>query len=272
MARKVYELKRHYDCVTQGSVINHCIAENYNGKKVWGLVVTPRCDLSHDGKVSTIHYIPMVLFCDWLQVDYKIRLHKLWRKSQLKKLRNMLKGYGMSESILESFSREMLLTSVEKNSKPEDLKAFSELYDSLCSDSGFPAYVTSMTENQKKSEIKDLLGHKMHAFYYIESWDEARNHDGYVILLREIHRLSKGVCARLTDGIFETEVNQDFFHTNDFVQSLSKENLYCVESQVCSPYIEHIMQEFAYNFTRIGTEDIENREELVGQLIQNKII
>ena len=38
--------------LTQGSVITNCVAEGYSGSKVWGVIITPKCDLAHEGKVS----------------------------------------------------------------------------------------------------------------------------------------------------------------------------------------------------------------------------
>ena len=42
--------------LTQGSIINGCIAELLPGEEVFGCVITPRCALSHDGKIETVHY------------------------------------------------------------------------------------------------------------------------------------------------------------------------------------------------------------------------
>lgn len=54
--------------VQQGGVINGCIAENYKGK-VYGMIMAPRCDIGNEGKVSTVHYLPIVSFVDWVKVD-----------------------------------------------------------------------------------------------------------------------------------------------------------------------------------------------------------
>ena len=47
MGRNIYKQRPELEkVVTQGTIINHCIAEKYCCD-VWGVIVTPRCDIAH---------------------------------------------------------------------------------------------------------------------------------------------------------------------------------------------------------------------------------
>ena len=56
---KDFSNKTYHSNIDQGSIINNCIAEDYPHSAVWGCIITPRCDLAHHGKVSTVHYLPI---------------------------------------------------------------------------------------------------------------------------------------------------------------------------------------------------------------------
>lgn len=60
--RVIYDYSPFYGKLSQGSIINGCVAEAFSNEEVFGLIITPRCDLSHNGKVSTVHYVPVIPF------------------------------------------------------------------------------------------------------------------------------------------------------------------------------------------------------------------
>ena len=60
MSRQIFNKKTMYNQLTQGSIVNCCTAEEYEGREVWGCIITPRCDLARNMKVPTIHYLSIV--------------------------------------------------------------------------------------------------------------------------------------------------------------------------------------------------------------------
>ena len=67
--------------IQQGVIINGCIAENYT-QDTCGLIITPRCDIGNGGKVSTIHYLPIVSLKEWILVDCLQNGIRKFRKKQ----------------------------------------------------------------------------------------------------------------------------------------------------------------------------------------------
>ena len=57
--RNIYFEKPIVNRMTQGSIINGCVADAFPGEEVFGLIITPRCDVSHEGKVDSVHYLPV---------------------------------------------------------------------------------------------------------------------------------------------------------------------------------------------------------------------
>ena len=72
--------------MTQGSIINGCISEDFPNEEVYGFIITPRCDLEHQGKVNTVHYIPAVPFELWFDVIARPIIKDLWQKDNKSKL------------------------------------------------------------------------------------------------------------------------------------------------------------------------------------------
>ena len=79
--RNFYVMPRE---ITQGSIINNCLADCYPEAHVDGIIITPRCDLAHDAKVNFIHYLPIVSFKEWLLNDGKEYLFAKWFEKKKK--------------------------------------------------------------------------------------------------------------------------------------------------------------------------------------------
>lgn len=91
--RQFFKSYRMVRTLTQGSIINNCIADNYaEGLDVYGLIITPRCDLAHEGKVNTVHYLPIVDFDDWLCCDGEAYLLNKWAVKNKYKFEQLCKN------------------------------------------------------------------------------------------------------------------------------------------------------------------------------------
>jgi len=90
--RNIYFEKPIVNRMTQGSIINGCVADAFPGEEVFGLIITPRCDVSHEGKVDSVHYLPVVPFERWFEIIAKPKIKDIWKKSLLNKLDSKFKN------------------------------------------------------------------------------------------------------------------------------------------------------------------------------------
>ena len=112
-------------------------------------------------------------------------------------------------------------------------------------------------ESLLRTEIERLVGNSNSNFYLIEDWRCTSDNPQFkVILLREIKELSMETALNLPDGIIEEEQTDDFFIANALARTGNKEAFYYVDTEITSPFIEHVLQRFANNFSRIGVEDL----------------
>ena len=56
------------------------------------------------------------------------------------------------------------------------------------------------------------------------------------------------------------------FENNDFFQCEDPLELYAIEAQLSSPYIEYVTQRLSNAFFRIGIDDWENRNSIIDHL------
>ena len=77
--RNIYFEKPIVNRMTQGSIINGCVADAFPGEEVFGLIITPRCDVSHEGKVDSVHYLPVVPFERWFEVIARPIIKEIWK-------------------------------------------------------------------------------------------------------------------------------------------------------------------------------------------------
>ena len=262
MSRTIYrqgpELEK---VVTQGTIINHCIAEKYCCD-AWGVIVTPRCDIAHTGKVTHVHYLPLVPFEEWYKND---GIHYMWTKSlekYRKKVQDTCKEKGFPSSNLGEKQLRQLCDSIadvkEKDKFKSYIDKFYEIQKTRPKD-----YKPSIEE--KKQMVTNLRKGDIAAFCLIEDW---REEDKYmVILLRDLKRLDYNTAIGLAAGIEEATISD--YWRNDLAYSVTKDLIYNTEAEIVSPFLEHLMERFSYNFCRIGVDDMdENVEDVLKSIIK----
>lgn len=249
--------------VTQGTLFNCAVADRYQGKSVWGLAITARCDIAND-KYPVLNYLPVVTLLDWMHCDGLEILYGNALKSARGSFESTLKQAGVALSVLASISRQEVVTSffdaddVGKAQKKLATKAHEQA-DRL---DRLDALNTEATEDrnqflytyQKEASVlvKDLMENKVPSFYFLPSVTDANENEGYVVLLRESAFLPRRIAKEVANGVdrpsssgSELEVHLSFAQ-DDFAMPVG---------QVPSPNIEHILQTFSYMFGRIGLEN-----------------
>lgn len=249
--RDVYETNLITE-LTQGAIINNCVSEDYCDCKVWGCVITPRCDLANEGKVSTYHYLPIIDFEFWIDKVMREMLLNDYKAGLKDKINKKLENLKAGSNLMDVFENKEDILKVGESviKKPKEYEAFktacSQYYDG--DKEAEKEYLTE--ECHYKKILKDLIANGIHGYYLIESWNESSEYK--VILLRDIRRMSistRSVYENWRERGFE---NVYFYKRNDVSDASKQKDYYQILSCIKSPYIENIMQSFSYNFTRVG--------------------
>lgn len=116
-----------------------------------------------------------------------------------------------------------------------------------------------MSSNKGKhiDYLKQLKENKIASCYLLERWSDKLPSRYYVMMLRDVRRLSLETAKQIAGGIIESDMNRINLQVDDLYVSPEKEEIISyVTGQISSPFIEHIIQAFMHNFNRIGVEDM----------------
>lgn len=251
-SRIVYTSRKQYG-LTQGSIISGIKHPRYKDCVVWGCVITPRCDMARGIEVPTVHVLPIVDLSSWLECDGRDTIIAKGKKKISNLLHNELPEKTFSKNIFKSgFSiselRELIETERCVRCRENALKYFDAYVDE-----NDDAYKIACENGGKNSTLAELRSDKIASCYLIESWkvDDCPK----VILLRDVFHITREIALRYKFGFIEFELNESDLIENNLKQTQDRDFEFQIESQIASPIMEHIMQRFAYNFTRIGVED-----------------
>lgn len=264
--RNIYFEKPIVNRMTQGSIINGCVADAFPDEEVFGLIITPRCDVSHEGKVDSVHYLPVVPFERWFEIIAKPKIKDIWKKSLLNKLDNKFKNAKVGKEVMSAnFSYEDLISicdaKVNKENDKKDIKGLLDSYFEKNEDDFDLFLLDAETKGifDKKHELfKYLLrleGNNIPPYYLLESWLDFGIDKHLVVMLRDVHRVQFSTAMRIKEGVFESEFTELDLKYNDLFLHNDPKNFFWVQAEINSPFIEHIMQAFVYNFNRIGVDD-----------------
>ena len=243
--------------LTQGAIINNCVAEEYDNCEVWGCVITPRCDLANEGKVSTFHYLPIVDFEYWVDIVMRQMLIKDYRNNLRSAINNQLNDSGAGKNLLSVFSNKEDILKAASYAKMKN-KQYHE-FENKCN-----AYFDGDEKCEKdylsnrshyKKIISDLLSNDIHGYYLIESWKSKEEFK--VILLRDVRRLSIFTKEKYENWENRGFEDEQFYRKNDVSDCLKYKNHYQIVGCIKSPFVENILQSFSYNFTRVGVPSFE---------------
>ena len=254
--RNVYE-KGIFTELTQGAIINNCISEDYNNCEVWGCVITPRCDMANDGKVSTFHYLPIIDFEYWVDKVMKDMLINDYNANLKDKINKKLEISGAGNNLVDVFNeKEVILKAGRATMKDKDYSSFEKICVQYFDGDAEEEKKYLLEDGHYKTILKNLTTNGIHGCYLIESWE---NHSDYkIILLRDIRRMSISTRYYYENWINRGFEDADFYKKNDVSDSLHYKNHYQILRCIKSPFIENIMQSFSYNFTRVGIPSFED--------------
>lgn len=250
--------------MTQGSIINGCIADSFPGEEVFGLIISPRCDISHEGKVDSVHYLPVVPFEKWFDVIAKPIIKAVWKKTISNQLDNKFAKFKVGTGVMNAgFTYDDLLKITEEKVKKEtDKSEIRRLLDSYFdrNEDDFNYYLLDGEgKDEKKHELIKYLSrlecNGIAPYYLLEAWEEYGKGRHLVVMLRDVHRIQFSTAMKIKAGVLESEFSNLNMSYNDLFLTKDPKYFFWVQAEISSPFIEHIMQSFVYNFSRIGVVD-----------------
>lgn len=243
--------------LTQGAIITNCITSLGNEVDTWGFILTARCDCENK-KVTDVYYLPIINLGDWFQLYEKKRVYDMWITKQreviVQKLNSITKSEISDYGIFSKHEIEKILQLYSP--KEKDRKEILLLYQNLQEDSQEPfiEYLTTdKLSHDIKTDIERLSKNQDNNFLLIPDWQPRRQNHHKVIMLKEIKRLKSNIAFAFEDPSYSITEKPDFnIYENDI--KTNPTDIYCIEKLMLSPYVEDVMQRFAYNFARIGID------------------
>lgn len=261
--------------ITQGTIFCGGYAEDYGGLPVWGLVITARCDTTHE-KTPIVNYIPIVTVEDWLLCHGGILSIDKEAAEVTNKFKNLLIKRQLSASLLAVHTPEEVATlhfavpaelgnkqaikeAKEAEGAMEMAHRLNQLQQCLASSlPNRPAIQAAVAGCRRSVEavVKDLIAHKLSGYYFLPTLGgltERSSQKGYVALLREVHHVPRKGVSQLVEGLAKDAATAAStqglsFDCFDFVYPVA---------ELTSPWTEHLMQSFCNLFGRIGVADID---------------
>ena len=258
--RKIFE-NIQIGKITQGSIISGCIAEDFPDMETFGCIITPRCDLEHNGKVRTVHYLPIVPFEQWYMRIAIYDIFEQWKAELRGTIDHDMYSLGTGERItsLELDKNDLLKLLKSKSQKKKQLEQVEdkiEKFYSAIEGKYFKQYLSS-NKGKHIDYLKQLKENKIASCYLLERWSDKLPSRYYVMMLRDVRRLSLETAKQIAGGIIESDMNRINLQVDDLYVSPEKEEIISyVTGQISSPFIEHIIQALMHNFNRIGVEDM----------------
>ena len=247
----------------QGTIFTGAVADGYGRCDVFGLIITARCDLTH-GKTGLVNYLPVVHFDDWLHRDFATILRDRLRPSLVGRLSDLLSSEGFSPTILDVhdyhsavealFPSTLTGKSIRRGTKAREAVEALRCIDHL---SHLPLSQDELTtlkgiSPRNASNLKRAcLRNGLSGYHFLSHIDFEGQHTGFVVLLRQVYHLPIRIALAVARGM-ETDTNTS---TSTIFVTLKPGSFAMPIGQVASPYMEHLMQNFATLFSRIGIPD-----------------
>lgn len=255
----------------QGLIFSCAMAEDYPASEVWGITITARCDIAHD-KAPVLNYLPIVSLRDWMQADGRLILCSRLLKHINSQQKSILQQCGFSPSILMVQSQHRIAETLFAQSDDKKIqrhhKRFSELADAYTRTQAAQAGKLVRPEvyqlfrefpNLTKGISAELSTNSLNGFYFLSTLAPEGPADGYVVLLREVRHIPRNLAHLIASGLSSEQYLElcksepssaarlSFIHS-DFAMPIG---------QLLSPEMEHLIQVFAFLFSRIGIDDLD---------------
>lgn len=256
--------------LTQGSIFSCAQAENYGGCEVHGIVITARCDITHD-KANAFNYLPVIRFDDFLHQDFLAMLCEQCKADEDNKFHTFLRNNNLSQSVLIAHSPLQIINTIfpdgssdrtVSKARPvglEHVRRLSLLEKALTSIPSDRVVLMVATEYPKIKDrlIKDCIHQKIAGYYFLPAIEPNGAELGYVVLMREVHHIPSRLADLLGGGLEGRDYTELCSRNPSFggLLELPRDGFAFCGGRIDSPTMEHLMQTFSLLFGRIGLPD-----------------
>lgn len=261
--------------ITQGSIINNIRSPKYPGVKCYGIIIAARCDLAQ-GKIDCVHTISALTLSSWLQTIVFQKALSIEIRSQLKIIQKWAQIEGQDLESLVELGPDKAILNVQAN------PSSTEYAKALCACEHWKQYIQYKTDNVSPNEIatflngagrstristlNDLFSGDLTNYCFIPEnayLGNGNKHDGLVadfkdiipFTFEQITAIQRGEYdyLRILSGVEEERLNQQFYLE-------TKDDVVEIKYEITSPWIERLMQNFAFSFIRVGVDTITKGE------------
>ena len=237
--------------LTQGTIFNCALSQAYPNDETLGLIITARCDISNLDKVKVYNFLSVVPFEKWKDKELLPLVKKHVFKNINSNYVSLLSKAGFSESNVDTYGFNKILTVIEDQKKLKDkeidaLKLIKRKIDCILNNSCYRDFIGFFSEESKRIII-EIIENKNSDYFLI---DEILGYGPVIVNLREIYELNISTAKNIPNGI-ELDNGRLYAGLN-----INVSNKFCsIVGQLKSPFIELLMQRFANNFIRIGVDN-----------------
>lgn len=255
--------------VTQGSIFNFAQADSGSAL---GMVISARCDLAQF-KQERFLYVPLINAPDWIDSILVPKMIEETKKGLVSDLGGILKKNGHSANAVVTFgpSKAAHLIKGTKDEKTylEKLGKIN-IIEKQTAESIYDKSL--LTSKSLLSKVSDIMANKVEGYFFIDEvidfHDANKSLGSYIVDLSDPRPLHRIAASLISEGLLHDDIDSSS-RVYDAVYNTPGEISYIL-CDVSSPYVELILQRFAYFYSRIGVENpsIELKENLVAGSLQ----
>lgn len=247
--------------ITQGTVF-YGARSPYGEKACYGVGITARCDTARDFKASTFTFLPIVTVEDWLRHECLPKV----AADMMNSVRGVLKAKLIekvgTDIVLTAFGVEAAFEALGESDKAVKgaKQNFEDAKKIMMPVVGVLKELPKAVKKFLHAEFVKLTKGALQDFFYldkVEAFPLEGHNLGHVVLLRDVRSIDRTLALTMLGGMDRVKLlscagdNDSLGHLY-----LGTDELALPVSEILSPYVEKLLQNFSMLFGRIGTKDV----------------
>lgn len=257
--------------ITQGSIITNVRSQKYQGLKCYAIVISARCDLAQ-GKIDCVHAISAVPLLSWVQTVVFQKALTKEIESQLRTIEKWAQDEGQDMDSLIELGPDKAIINVKEGSESKAQKAalqacnlwkkYLEFKNNDVPLKEIASFLNDKGKSTRVSTLNELFSGSLNNYCFIPEsayMDNKNVCEGLVADFKDIIPFSINQIEAIQRGdydylrILETpkneELNKQFYLETGY-------DIVEAKYLIKPPWIEWLMQNFAFSFIRIGVDTI----------------
>lgn len=261
-------IKTPQNRITQGTIFFGVRSPYRACGPCFGISITARCDTARDFKAPSLTFLPVVRMEEWLWFESLPKCIEEQKKSAISSIRShLLRKFGTSVA-LDAFGVDAAFDAADQTDKgvikqrTQYLEAEAAQSTKLFEWDKLPKTIAARI----KADASQLIAGKNQNFHFIDKvvanygTNEKKLECGHVAILRDIRAISRHLALRVVNGIDHHQlIDLNKKDPTTYQLEISDDELIYPTGELTSPFVEHLMQNFAMLFGRIGVTDAPDR-------------